>query len=143
MTNGIDQEIWRIYRLITQPFAQSHGNHDEEAIKTATSKYHQRTRQILKNQVSGKNKIHAINIYTIYQTYTPQTYSLSHILKETTKQPPLSAAHMDPPKNKYETPQKIVQNNKRKILWDFSIQIDKQLLANESNIVVLDNKQKS
>ncbi|XP_050771922.1 LOW QUALITY PROTEIN: adhesion G protein-coupled receptor E3-like [Gopherus flavomarginatus] len=44
---------------------QSHGNHDEEARKTATSKYHQRIRQVLKSQRSGKNKIHTINRYAL------------------------------------------------------------------------------
>lgn len=43
---------------------QSHGNHYEEAKKTETSKYHQRIKH-LKSQLSGKNKIHAINMYTL------------------------------------------------------------------------------
>ena len=43
---------------------QLHGNHDEEARKTATSKYHQRVRQVLKSQLNGK-KIQNINTYTL------------------------------------------------------------------------------
>ena len=33
--------------------------------KIATSKYHQRLRQILKSQLNGKNKIQAINTYAL------------------------------------------------------------------------------
>lgn len=43
----------------------SHGNHDKEARKTTTSKYHKRISQILKSQVNGKNSIHAIKIYAL------------------------------------------------------------------------------
>ena len=40
---------------------QLHWNHDEEARKRATSKYHQGVKQVLKSQLNGKNKIQAIN----------------------------------------------------------------------------------
>ena len=56
-------DIQTSYKYVGIP--QSHGNHDEEVRKTATSEYHQRIRQILKNQLSGKNKIHAINMYAL------------------------------------------------------------------------------
>lgn len=46
-------------------YPQLHGNYDEEARKTETYKYHQRIRQILKNQLDGKYKIHAINMYAL------------------------------------------------------------------------------
>ena len=42
---------------------QSHRNHDEESRKTATLKYHQRVRQVLKIQLNGKKKIKAINTF--------------------------------------------------------------------------------
>ena len=44
---------------------QLHGNHDEEGRKRATSKYHQRARQVLKSQLNGKTKIKAINTYAL------------------------------------------------------------------------------
>lgn len=44
--------------------------------------------------------------------------------------------------NKWEIPQKIIENNSTKILWDFLIKIDKQLLTNKSNIVVIGKNQK-
>ena len=56
-------DIQTSYKYLDIP--QSHGNHDEEARKTATSKYHQRVKQVLKNQLNGKNKIQAINTYTL------------------------------------------------------------------------------
>uniref|UniRef100_A0A8C4WGB1 Reverse transcriptase domain-containing protein n=1 Tax=Gopherus evgoodei TaxID=1825980 RepID=A0A8C4WGB1_9SAUR len=56
-------DIQTNYKYLGVP--QSHGNHDEEARKSATSKYHQRIRQVLKSQLSGKNKIHAINRYAL------------------------------------------------------------------------------
>ena len=56
-------DIHTSYKYLDIP--QSHRNHDEEARKTATSKYHQRARQILRSQLNGKNKIQAINTYAL------------------------------------------------------------------------------
>ena len=56
-------DIQTSYKYLGIP--QSHGNHDEEARRTATSKYHQRVRQVLKSQLNGKNKIQAINTYAL------------------------------------------------------------------------------
>lgn len=51
---------------------------------------------------------------------------------------------LDPPKTRSEVPQKIMENNKRVILWDFSIQADKQVLAKiNKNVVIIDKNQKS
>ena len=36
----------------------------------------------------------------------------------------------------------MAENNRAKILWDFSFQTDKQLLANQPDIVVVDKEQK-
>lgn len=41
------------------------------------------------------------------------------------------------------TPTKLVENNTAKILWDLMIQTDKQLLANQSGIVVVHMEQKT
>ena len=56
-------DIQTSYKYLGIP--QLHGNHDEEARKTATSKYHQRVRQVLKSHFSGKNKIKAINTFAL------------------------------------------------------------------------------
>ena len=37
------------------------------------------------------------------------------------------------PKSKWETPPKVVENDRAKILWDFQIQTDKQVVANIFN----------
>lgn len=44
---------------------QANGNHEEGASKSAITKYLQKVRQVLKSWFNGKNKIQAINIYTI------------------------------------------------------------------------------
>ncbi|XP_068190807.1 uncharacterized protein [Antennarius striatus] len=46
------------------------------------------------------------------------------------------------PKSQWDIPPKVVENGKAKILWDFSFQTDKQLLANKPDIVVMDKEQK-
>lgn len=48
---------------------------------------------------------------------------------------------LNPPKTKWTIPQKIVENNKAMILWDF-IQLDKQILANQ-DMMVTNKNQKS
>lgn len=46
------------------------------------------------------------------------------------------------PKSQWEEPPRRVENNRTIILWDFKLQTDKQLLANQQDIVVVDNEQK-
>ena len=33
---------------------------------------------------------------------------------------------LDPPKSRWETPQKVVENNRTKLLWGFPIQTDRR-----------------
>ena len=49
---------------------------------------------------------------------------------------------LDPPKSRWETPQKVVENNRAKLLWDFPIQTDRKVLANQPDIVVVDKQKK-
>ena len=49
---------------------------------------------------------------------------------------------LEVPKSQWAIPQKVVENNRAKVLWDFSIQTDKQLLANQPDIVVVDKERK-
>ncbi|TWW76590.1 hypothetical protein D4764_13G0012520 [Takifugu flavidus] len=44
---------------------QANGNHEEAARRSATAKYLQRLRQVLKSQLNGKDKIQAINTYAL------------------------------------------------------------------------------
>ncbi|KAF7642936.1 hypothetical protein LDENG_00248050 [Lucifuga dentata] len=46
------------------------------------------------------------------------------------------------PKSKWETPPKMIENGRAKVLWDFKFQTDKQLLANQPDMVVVDKEQK-
>lgn len=50
------------YMCLCHKVSQSDGNHDEEASKFVASKYYQRTRQVVKNQLNGKNKICALRV---------------------------------------------------------------------------------
>lgn len=45
--------------------SQANGNLDVAAIKGATAKYVQRVRQVIRSQLNVKNKIRAINSYTL------------------------------------------------------------------------------
>lgn len=47
------------------------------------------------------------------------------------------------PKCWWETPSKVVENNRAKILWEFNFKTDKQLLTNEPDMVVVDKEQKT
>ena len=47
------------------------------------------------------------------------------------------------PVNWWEVPEKVVENTEAKILWDFYIQTDKHVLANQPDIVVVDKKTKT
>ena len=53
-----------------------------------------------------------------------------------------SKYRLDPPKSRWETPQKVVENNRTKLLWDFPIQTDRKVLANQQDIVVIDKQKK-
>ena len=44
-------------------------------------------------------------------------------------------------KLKWETPLKVVENDRTKILWDFQIQTNKQLMTNQLDNVVVDKLQ--
>lgn len=44
---------------------QANGNHKEAARRSATAKYLQRVRQVLRSQLNGKNKIQAVNTYAL------------------------------------------------------------------------------
>ena len=37
---------------------------------------------------------------------------------------------LDPPKSRWNTPQKVVVKNRAKLLWDVQIQTDRKVLAN-------------
>lgn len=49
---------------------------------------------------------------------------------------------LEVPKSKSDTPQKVIEN-RANILWDFKFHIEKQLLANQQDIVVVDKEQKT
>ncbi|KAF7649379.1 hypothetical protein LDENG_00142260 [Lucifuga dentata] len=68
-TEGVEVPEGRIadikdsYKYLGIP--QASGSHDEEARGSATAKYLQRVRQVLRSQLSGRNKTQAINMYTL------------------------------------------------------------------------------
>ncbi|TWW65014.1 hypothetical protein D4764_22G0006610 [Takifugu flavidus] len=45
--------------------------------------------------------------------------------------------------SRWETPPKVLENKQVKILWDFQIQTDKMVVANQPDIVVVDKHQKT
>ncbi|XP_037549573.1 usherin [Nematolebias whitei] len=49
---------------------------------------------------------------------------------------------LEVPQLKLETPPKVVEKGRTKILWDFQIQTDKQVMANQLDIVVVDKREK-
>ncbi|KAF7649100.1 hypothetical protein LDENG_00146690 [Lucifuga dentata] len=49
---------------------------------------------------------------------------------------------LEVPKSKWETPPKVVENGRDKVLWDFKFQTDKQLLDNQPDMMVVDKEQK-
>ncbi|XP_078022977.1 uncharacterized protein LOC144462717 [Epinephelus lanceolatus] len=49
---------------------------------------------------------------------------------------------LEVPKSRCDTPPNVVENYRAKILWDFSFQTDKQMLANQPDIVVVEKHQK-
>ena len=49
---------------------------------------------------------------------------------------------LEVPGSKQATPLKLIENDQAKILWDFQIQNDKMVGANQQDIVVLDKQDK-
>ncbi|KAK7881151.1 hypothetical protein WMY93_029560 [Mugilogobius chulae] len=49
---------------------------------------------------------------------------------------------LETPRSKWETPSKVVDNDRAKILWDFQIQTDRMVMANQPDIVVVDKEQR-
>ena len=49
---------------------------------------------------------------------------------------------LDPPKSRRETLQKVVENNRAKLLWDVLIKTDRKVLANQPDMVVVDKQKK-
>ncbi|KAF7650746.1 hypothetical protein LDENG_00121320 [Lucifuga dentata] len=68
-TEGVELPEGRIadiqdsYKYLGIP--QDNGSHDEDARRSATAKYLQRVRQVLRSQLNGRNKIQAINMYAL------------------------------------------------------------------------------
>ncbi|KAF7656011.1 hypothetical protein LDENG_00047480 [Lucifuga dentata] len=50
---------------------------------------------------------------------------------------------LEVPKSKWETPPKVVENGRAKILWDFKFQTDKQLLANKPDMMATKEQQRA
>ncbi|CAL9694852.1 unnamed protein product [Knipowitschia caucasica] len=50
---------------------------------------------------------------------------------------------LETPRSKWETPPKVVENERAKILWDFQIQTDRMVMANQPDIVVVDKGQRT
>lgn len=53
-----------------------------------------------------------------------------------------SEYRVEVPKSKWETPPKVVDNCRGKILWDFRIQTDKQVLTNQPNVAMVAMEQR-
>ena len=49
---------------------------------------------------------------------------------------------LETPRSKWETPPKVVENDRAKVLWDFQIQTDRMVMANQPDIVVVDKEQR-
>ncbi|XP_051920732.1 uncharacterized protein LOC127600296 isoform X1 [Hippocampus zosterae] len=49
---------------------------------------------------------------------------------------------LETPRSKWETPPKVVENDRAKVLWDFQIQTDKIVMANQPDIVIIDKGQR-
>ena len=50
---------------------------------------------------------------------------------------------LETPASRWEVPQRVVENNRAKILWDFPIQTDKHVIANRPDIVIVDKEKKT
>uniref|UniRef100_A0A3P9CTW7 C2H2-type domain-containing protein n=1 Tax=Maylandia zebra TaxID=106582 RepID=A0A3P9CTW7_9CICH len=51
--------------------------------------------------------------------------------------------NLEVPRSKWEMPPRVVENDRAKILWDFQIQTDKMVVANQPDIVVVDKQKKT
>ena len=49
---------------------------------------------------------------------------------------------LETPRSKWEAPPKVMENDQAKILWDFQIQTDKMVMANQPDIVIIDKQQR-
>lgn len=49
---------------------------------------------------------------------------------------------LETPTSHFETPSKVVENDQVKTLWDFQIQTDRMVMANQADIVVVDKEQR-
>ncbi|XP_076610522.1 uncharacterized protein LOC143335176 [Chaetodon auriga] len=63
LPEGNIADVQDSYKYLGIP--QTNGNHEEATQRSATAKYLQRVRQVLKSQLNGKNKIQVINTYTL------------------------------------------------------------------------------
>lgn len=82
--------------------------------------------------------------YTIYfgqagTAYTERHHQIAGIVFRNI----CTVCGIDPPKTRWEFPEKIVKNKRARILQDFRIQRSRQILINQPNIVVKDENQKS
>uniref|UniRef100_A0A669EZW7 Reverse transcriptase domain-containing protein n=1 Tax=Oreochromis niloticus TaxID=8128 RepID=A0A669EZW7_ORENI len=51
--------------------------------------------------------------------------------------------NLEVPRSKWETPPRVMENDRAKILWDFQMQTDKMVVANQPDIVVVDKQKKT
>ena len=51
--------------------------------------------------------------------------------------------NLEVPRSKWEMPPRVMENDRAKILWDFQIQTDKMVVANQPDIVVVDKQKKT
>ncbi|KAI3356768.1 hypothetical protein L3Q82_003449 [Scortum barcoo] len=63
LSDGNIADIEDSYKYLGIP--QANGNLEEVARKSATAKYLQRVRQVLRSKLNGNNKVHAINTYAL------------------------------------------------------------------------------
>ena len=50
---------------------------------------------------------------------------------------------LETPASRWEVPQRVVENKRAKILWDFPVQTDKHVIANRPDIVIIDKEKKT
>ncbi|MGZ7254081.1 hypothetical protein ACXWO5_10720, partial [Streptococcus pyogenes] len=51
--------------------------------------------------------------------------------------------NLEVPRSKWEMPPRVMENDRAKILWDFQMQTDKMVVANQPDIVVVDKQKKT
>ncbi|KAF7661263.1 hypothetical protein LDENG_00265660 [Lucifuga dentata] len=54
----------------------------------------------------------------------------------------MSEFGLEVPKSKWKIPSKVIENGRAKILWNFKFQTNKQVLANQPDMVVVIKEQK-